>query len=113
MVETTKQELPKSQFKNSENHNSGMVKTTIQEFPKSLSNNTEFNNTDFNETDPINPYLSDVTDKMSRYRDTIRENISYGYFLSARDCQKAELDELVELMADVMMMPDHAAIRIA
>ena len=98
---------------NSENHNSRVVKTTIQEFPKSLSNNTEFNNTDFNETDPINPYLSDVTDKMSRYRDTIRENISYGYFLSARDCQKAELDELVELMADVMMMPDHAAIRIA
>ncbi len=113
MVETTKQELPKSQFKNSENHNSGMVKTTIQEFPKSPSNNTEFNNTDFSETDLINPYLSDVTDKMNRYRDAIRENISYGCFLSARDCQKAELDELVELMADVMMMPDHAAIRIA
>ncbi|MEY8327220.1 DUF6017 domain-containing protein [Lachnospiraceae bacterium 54-11] len=113
IAETTIQELPKSQFKNSENHHSGMVETTIQEFPKSLSNNTEFNNTDFNETDPINPYLSDVTDKMCRYRDAIRENISYGCFLSARDCQKAELDELVELMVDVMMMPNHASIRIA
>lgn len=113
IAETTIQEFPKSQFKNSENHNSGMVKTTIQEFPKSLSNNTEFNNTDFNETDLINPYLSDVTDKMGRYRDAIRQNISYGCFLGARDCQKAELDELVELMADVMMMPNHAAIRIA
>ena len=113
VVKITDQELLKSQFKNDENHNSGIVKTTIQEFPKSQSNNTEFNKTDFNETDLINPYRSDVTDKMGRYRDTIRENISYGCFLSARDCQKAELDELVELMVDVMMMPDHASLHIA
>jgi len=113
IVKITNQELPKSQFKNSENHNSGMVKTTIQEFPKSQSNNTDYNNTDFNETYPINPYPSDVIGQMGRYRDAIRENISYGCFLNDRSCQKEELDELVELMVDVMMMPDHAAIRIA
>ena len=45
------QELPKSQFKNDENHSSRVVKITNQEFPKSQSNNTELNNTDFNETD--------------------------------------------------------------
>ncbi|MCM1192873.1 MAG: replication initiator protein A [Acetatifactor muris] len=118
-VEITKQELPKSQFKNSENHNSGIVKTTIQEFPKSQSNNTDCNNTDFNKTNlinpinPINPYPPDVGDKMDRYREAIRENISYGCFLSDRNCQKAELDELVELMVDVMMMPDYATVRIA
>lgn len=113
VVETTNQELLKSQIKNGENHNSGMMKTTIQEFPKSQSNNTEFNNTDFSETDSINPYPSDVTGQMGRYRDAIRKNISYECFLSRRDCQREELDELVELMADVMMMPDHAVIRIA
>ncbi len=113
VVETTNQELLKSQFKNGENHNSGMMKTTTQEFPKSQSNNTEFNNTDLNETDPINPYPFDVIGQMDRYRSLIRENISYECFLSRRDCQREELDELVELMVDVMMMPDHAVIRIA
>lgn len=113
VVEITNQELLKSQFKNGENHNSGIVKTTIQEFPKSQSNDTEFNNTDFNETNLINSYPSDVIGLMGRYRDVIRENISYGCFLSDRSYQKEELDELVELMADVMMMPDQAVIRIA
>lgn len=113
VVKTTNQELLKSQFKNSENHNSGMVKTTIQEFPKPQSNNTEINNTDFSETDPINPYPSDAIDRMGRYRDAIRENISYRCFLSDSSCRREELDELVELIVDVMIMPDHAAVRIA
>ena len=113
IVETTNQELLKSRIKNCENHNSGMMKTTIQEFPKSQPNNTEFNKTDFSETDPINPYPSDVIAQMDRYRSLIRENISYESFLSDRSCQREELDELVELMVDVMMMPDHALLRIA
>ena len=117
VVKITNQEFSKSQFKNGENHNSGIVKTIVQEFPKSQSNNTEFNNTefnntDFNETDLINPYPSDEIDQMDRYRSAIRENISYRCFLSDRNYQKAELDELVELMVDVMMMPDHASLRI-
>jgi len=113
IVKTTNQEYPEPQFRNGENHNSETVKTTIQEFPKPQSNNTEFNNTDFNETDPINPYPSDVVGQMGRYRDAIRENISYSCFLGDRSCQKEELDELVELMVDVMMMPDYATLRIA
>ena len=84
VVDITNQELLKSQFKNGENHNSGIVKTTIQEFPKSQSNNTEFNKTDFNETDLINPYPSDVIRLMDRYRDAIRKNISYECFLDRK-----------------------------
>ena len=113
VVKTTIQEFPESQFKNGENHNSGMMKITIQEFPKSQSNNTEFNKTDFSETDPINPYPSDVIGQMDRYRALIRENISYECFLGDTSCQREELDELVELMVDVMVMPDHASLRIA
>lgn len=113
VVKITNQELLKSQFKNDENHNSGIVKTTIQDFPKSQPNNTEFNKTDFSETDPVNLYPSDVTGQMERYRTAIRKNISYECFLGARGCQREELDELVELMVDVMMMPDHAILRIA
>ena len=50
---------------------------------------------------------------MGRYRDAIRKNISYECFLGGRDCQREELDELVELMVDVMIMPDYASLRIA
>lgn len=113
VAKTTIQEFPESQFKNGENHNSGMVKTTIQEFPKSQSNKTDINKTDFSETAPIHPYPSDVIRQMEGYRGLIRENISYGCFLRDKSCQKEELDELVELMVDVMMVPDYAVLRIA
>ena len=112
VVKITNQELLKSQFKNGENHNSGIVKTTNQEFPKSQSNNTEFNNTDLNETDPINPYPSDVIGQMDRYRSLIRENISYECFEDSRYRQQEEVDELVELMVEVMVMPDNSTVRI-
>lgn len=113
MMKSTIQGFPESQFKNDDFHNSGMMKPTIQEFPKSQSNNTEFNKTDFSKTNPINPYPSDTIGQMERYRAAIRENISYGCFLSDRRCRREELDELVELMVDVMMMPDHAILKIA
>jgi len=113
VLENINQEFPEPQFKNSDFHNSGMMESTIQEFPKSQSNNTEFNKTDFSKTNPINPYPSDTIGQMERYRTAIRENISYGGLLSGGRCRREELDELVELMVDVMMMPDHAILRIA
>ena len=113
VVKTIIQECSGSQFQNGENHNSGMMKITTQEFPKSQSNKTELNKTYFSENDPINPYPSDVIEQMNSYRNLIRENISYECFMSDRDCRREELDELVELMVDVMVMPDHASLRIA
>ena len=138
VVKTTIQECPKSQFKNDENHNSGVVKTTIQECPKSQSNNTDINNTDFseneyndtessetdfNETDNILSNLShlsvrktagmiDMVEEMEAYRKIIRENISYECFEDSRYRQQEEVDELVELMVEVMVMPDNSTVRI-
>ena len=51
MMKTTIQECAESQFKNDENHNSGIVKITTPECPKSQSNNTDINNTDFSENE--------------------------------------------------------------
>ena len=138
VVKTTIQEYPKSQFKNDENHNSGIVKITTLECPKSQSNNTDINNTDFseneyndtessetdfNETDNIlsNPsHLSvrktagmiDMVEEMEAYRKIIRENISYECFEDSRYRQQEEVDELVELMVEVMVMPDNSTVRI-
>ena len=101
---------------NCENHHSGVVKTTIQECPKSQSNNTDINKTDISETE-INqsyPIISgnfqkkkDVMEEMKAYREVIHENIDYQYHA------KEDVDELVELMIEVMMMPEDSMIRIA
>ena len=138
MMKTTIQECAESQFKNDENHNSGIVKITTPECPKSQSNNTDINNTDFseneysdiessetdfNETDNIlsNPsHLSvrktagmiDMVEEMEAYRKIIRENISYECFEDSRYRQQEEVDELVELMVEVMVMPDNSTVRI-
>ena len=143
MMKTTIQESPESQFKNGENHTSGMVGITIQEFPKSQSNKTDINKTDlskpeFSETecskpdlnDPEsgvsaihpNPILSnpsipgtepDVMGEMDAYRDIIREHISYECFQDGRYHRREDVDELVELMVEVMMLPDNGTVRVA
>lgn len=143
VVKTTIQEFPESQFKNGENHTSGMVGIAIQEFPKSQSNKTDINKTDlskpeFSETecskpdlnDPEsgvsaihpNPILSnpsipgtepDVMGEMDAYRDIIREHISYECFQDGRYHRREDVDELVELMVEVMMLPDNGTVRVA
>ena len=121
MVKTTNQEFPESQFKNGENHTSRIVKIKTQEVPKSQSNNTDINNTDFNETDSIQSYLSpsagevrpvgeDVIERMETYRALIQENIDYECFLDRRE--KEDVDELIELMVEILMMPDDSVVRI-
>ena len=139
MMKTTIQESPESQFKNDENHTSGMVGITIQEFPKSQSNKTDINKTDLSETEysktdfndtesgvsapiypnPIQPDPSisntapDVIEEMEAYRDIIREHISYECFQDGRCHRREDVDELVELMVEVMMLPDNGTVRIA
>ena len=126
IVKTTNQELPESQFKNDENHTSRIVEITTQEVPNSQSNNTDINNTDFNETDfneidSIQSYLSpsagevrpvgeDVIERMETYRALIQENIDYECFLDRRE--KEDVDELIELMVEILMMPDESVVRI-
>lgn len=61
---TPEQQGEVSQFKNGENHNSGMMKKATQELGKSQSIKTEKNDTDKNETDSIPSYLINQTDKV-------------------------------------------------
>ena len=118
IVKIAIQEVPESSSKNNENHNSGMMKQATQELGKSQSNKTEKNDTERNKTDSIPSYLINQTDKdirdgmdameeMSIYRQLIPDHIEY-------QCHKQkEVDDLVELMVEVMMMPDNSMIRIA
>ena len=110
-------------FQNCENHNSRVVKTTIQEYPKSQSNNTDINKTENNETEsgnilsnlicPEKEKTIDEIEQRNTYREIIRENISYECFRNDTPHAREEVDELVELMVEVMVMPDQGKIRIA
>ena len=121
IVKTTNQEFPESQFKNGENHTSRIVKITTQEVPKSQSNNTDIIKTDYSETDPIQSNLSsyagevrpigeDMMEKMETYRTLIQDNIDYECFVDRRE--KEDVDELVELMVEILMLPDDTVVRI-
>ena len=123
MVETTNPEFPESQFQNSENHHSRIVEITNPEYPKSQSNNTDINKTENNETEsgnilsnlicPEKEKTIDEIEQRNTYREIIRENISYECFRNDTPHAREEVDELVELMVEVMVMPDQGKIRIA
>ena len=136
-------EFPKSKIKNGENHTSGISEIKNQELRFSKSNDTdinktdlsdtefsetEYSKTDFNDTEsgvsainpnPIQSNLSisgtepDVMGEMDAYRDIIREHISYECFQDGRYHRREDVDELVELMVEVMMLPDNGTVRIA
>ncbi len=55
----------------------------------------------------------DVMERMDAYRELIRENISYECFASPENLQKEEVDELVEMMVDIMLLPDSGTVRLA
>ena len=117
------EEIGEENFQNCENHNSRVVKTTIQECPKSQSNNTDINKTENNETEssnilsnliyPEKDKMIDEIEQRNTYREMIRENISYECFRNDTPHAREEVDELVELMVEVMVMPDQGKIRIA
>ena len=120
-METELQEVPESNFKKCENRTSGSMKIKTQEVPKSNCNNTDINKTDFSETDSIQSYLSpsvgevrpvgeDVMEKIETYRALIQDNIDYECFVDRRE--QEDVDELVELMVEILMMPDDSVVRI-
>jgi hypothetical protein len=139
--EIKNQEFPELKIQNFENQKSGVLKIESQEFRKSKGNNTDINktelsdtensetdhsDTEMNETNPIisnlissNPISQDkeikrdVVDEMDAYRDIIHENIEYNCFADDRFHKRDTVDELVELMLDVIMMPDQELIHIA
>ena len=92
------------------------MEITNPECPKSQSNNTDINKTDISETEIKQSYpitsgnskrKKDVMEEMRAYREVIHENIDYQYHA------KEDVDELVELIIEVMMMPEDSMIRIA
>ncbi len=108
-------EVPKSYFKKYENHTSGSSEIILPEVPKSDSNKTNINKTDIYNilSNPSVKKGTDVIEQMDACRQFIRENIAYETFRDGGHYDCGEVDELVELMVEVCMLPDDSVIRIA
>lgn len=108
----TKPDLLKSQFKNSENHNSGMMNNTKQELLKSQGNNTNINKTDYSNTDFNNTTSIFSKDKaieeLKRNREEdlkekIKENISYKELLSVYPDEEERINLIISLVTDLLI----------
>ena len=112
-VKITIQESAKSQFKNGENHHSRIVKSDIPEYPKSQSNNTEYSDIEHNENQSIDRSEGDVMERKKHFRNIVQEQIYYQSLIQNPQYQKSEVDELVELIVEVLMLPDDRRLWIA
>ena len=114
IVKIINQENAESEVQNSENHNSEVVKNNILEFSKSQSNKTNINKTDNNQSIlSKNVDLSeDEMDKINHCRKIVKEQISYTAFEQNKFYRIELVDELVELMTEIFMMPDEAFERV-
>ena len=112
-VKITIQESAKSQFKNGENHHSRIVKSDIPEYPKSQSNNTEYSDIEHNKNQSIDQSEGDVMERKKHFRNMVQEQIYYQSLIQNPQYQKSEVDELVELIVEVLMLPDDRRLWIA
>ena len=116
------QEVQKLDFKKSKNWTSGSPENRLQEVQKLDPNKTEYNETEKSETQSINhsgdtaipgvfvpPTETDMIDGIRKY---VQERVDYQSFQGEDEYSREEVDELVEMIVDVLRMPDTAILRI-
>ncbi|MBQ7122811.1 MAG: replication initiator protein A [Clostridia bacterium] len=91
-------DFAKTEFKTSENPNSGLLKNRTQDFGKSEPNNTYINNNYFNNTN-----LSIVQEGYDEMRLSVEEQVNYDYLCQVRE--KACVDELITVITDTLFSP--------
>ncbi len=89
------------------------MKSDIPEYPKSQSNNTEYSDIEHNENQSIDLSEGDVMERKKHFRNIVQEQIYYQSLIQNPQYQKSEVDELVELIVEVLMLPDDRRLWIA
>ena len=120
--ETRLQEVQKLDHQKSKNWTSGSPETRLQEVQKLDPNKTEYNKTEKSETESIyqsrNTAVPGVfvppteTDVIDGIRNYVRDRVDYQSFQGEDEDSREEVDELVEMIVDVLRMPDTAVLRI-
>ena len=116
------QEVQKLDHQKSKNWTSGGPENRLQEVQKLDPNKTEYNKTEKSETQSINPSGDTAipgvfvppteTDVIDGIRNYVRERVDYQSFQGEDEDAREEVDELVEMIVDVLRMPDTAVLRI-
>ena len=116
------QEVQKLDHQKSKNWTSGSPENRLQEVQKLDPNKTEYNKTEKSETQSINPSGDTAipgvfvppteTDVIDGIRNYVRERVDYQSFQGEDEDAREEVDELVEMIVDVLRMPDTAVLRI-
>lgn len=100
-----------------ENRTTRSSKIELPEVRKSNCNNTDISNTEYSNIS-INPIYhttggSRVMGVMDAYRQVIQTNIDYAAKVLHDKCyRREEVDELVDLMVDILMLPDDANVKV-
>ena len=126
MKDMTDQECRKCDLEKCENMYSKVANNETQECAKMECNNTDNIQTNNNKNEnnqSISSYQSsravetldrkiDWVQNKNKWREILKRNISYEYFVVDGYPYKDEVDELINIMAEVMVMPEEETIRI-
>ena len=107
--------LPKGQFLNCQNDNSGTVKNTTPELSEAQGSNTYVKNTEINDTD-FNPIPSsplpramarstiryDAMDEFESMKEYLEEQLEIEILKQSHPYDKKELDEIFEIILDTL-----------
>ncbi len=91
--------LRKSEFRASENQNSGDVKIGIQDNRESEANNTEKNNTEVNKN---NPFLSEGEEERRDYTAYFMDQLQIEWLKEIHPYDGEMIDEILELIIDTV-----------
>lgn len=96
----------------SENQNSVIVKIKNQECRKSKPNYTDYSKTDISKNNPIYLSKTELMDEMDTYKSVVKKNINYTCFENDWSYDIKMIDELIDLIVEIMTLPDAVTVRI-
>ena len=99
-------------LKNCENQNSVIVKIKNQECRKSKPIYTDYSKTDISKNNPIYLSKTGVMDEMDTYKIVVKKNINYTCFENDWSYDIKLVDELIDLILEIMTLPDAVTVRI-
>ena len=95
-----------------ENQNSVIVKIKNQECRKSKPNYTDYSKTNISKNNPIYLSKTGLMDEMDTYKIVVKKNINYTCFENDWSYDIKLVDELIDLIVEIMTLPDAVTVRI-
>lgn len=89
-----------------------IVKIKNQECRKSKSNYTDYSKTDISKNNSIYLSKTGLMDEIDAYKSVVKKNINYTCFENDWAYDIKMVDELIDLIVEIMILPDAITVRI-